>query len=109
LDSLRQKQIDYEEFLMQIASVAKRVHLGTAADTPAAMNTPAKRALYNNLGKNESLALLIDETVHTVKQDDFRGNPAKERMVKAALLPLLGGNAAEVERIFHIIVMQTEY
>lgn len=109
LDNLRQKQIDYEEFLKQISDVAKRVQSGTAADTPAAVNTNAKRALYNNLGKNEPLALLIDETVRTVKQDGFRGNPAKERMVKAALFPLLGGNAAEVERIFHIIVMQSEY
>ncbi len=60
LDSLRQKQIDYEEFLKQISDVAKRVQLGTAADTPADLNTNAKRALYNNLGKNEPLAMLID-------------------------------------------------
>jgi type I restriction enzyme R subunit len=109
LDSLRQKQIDYEEFLKQISDVAKRVQLGTAADTPVDLNTNAKRALYNNLSKNEPLALLIDETVRNVKQDGFRGNPAKERMIKAALLPLLGGSAAEVERIFQIIVMQTDY
>ena len=109
LEDLRQQQIEYEEFLRRIATVAKQVQVGTATDTPIALNTPGKRALFNNLGKNESLALLIDETVRSVKQDGFKGNPAKERMVKAALLPLLGGNVAEVERIFQIILIQTEY
>ncbi len=35
---------------------------GKAADTPEKLNTPGKRALYNNLGKDEALALKIDET-----------------------------------------------
>ncbi|MCK7580578.1 MAG: hypothetical protein MZV65_36325 [Chromatiales bacterium] len=30
-----------------------------------AMNTPAKRALYNNLGKDEALALAVDRAVQT--------------------------------------------
>ena len=109
LDNQRQKQIDYEVFLKQTSDVAKQVQLSTKADTPAALDTNAKKALYNNLGKNEPLAMLIDETIRTVKQDGFRGNPAKERMVKAALLPLLGSNVAEVVRIIQIIVMQSEY
>jgi type I restriction enzyme R subunit len=96
-------------FLKQTSDVAKQVQLSTKADTPAALDTNAKKALYNNLGKNEPLAMLIDETIRTVKQDGFRGNPAKERMVKAALLPLLGSNVAEVVRIIQIIVMQSEY
>jgi type I restriction enzyme R subunit len=109
LEDLRQQQIEYEEFLRKIAAVAKQVQVGRATDTPPALNTPGKRALFNNLGRNEQLALLIDETVRAVKQDGFKGNSAKERMVKAALLPLLGGSVAEVERIFQIILMQTEY
>ena len=109
LDNLRQKQIDYEEFLRRIAEVAKQVQIGAAKDTPVALNTPGKRALFNNLGNSESLALQIDETVRRVRSDAFRGNLAKERVIKAALLPLLGNNQAEVERIFPIIVAQTEY
>ena len=109
LDNLRQNQIDYEEFLKQIADVAKRVQVGTAADTPPALNTPAKRALYNNLGNDEALALRIHDTVLRVKPDAFRGNQPKERVIKAELLPLLNNSQAEVERIFLIIVAQNEY
>ena len=109
LDNLRQKQIDYEEFLKQIATVAKQVQAGTASNTPPALNTPGKRALYNNLGNNEALALQINDTVLKVRPDAFRGNQAKERVIKSALLPLLGNSQPEVERIFSIIVAQPEY
>jgi type I restriction enzyme R subunit len=109
LDDLRQKQLDYEDFLKQISDIAKRVQAGTAADTPVTLNTPAKRALYHNLANDESLALNIDEAVRRVRPDAFRGNQAKENEIKRALLPLLGNDPVEVERIFLIISAQLEY
>ncbi len=57
------KAIEYEEYLKRIAELAKRVEAGQAEDTPKALDTPGKRALYNNLDQNEELALRIDETV----------------------------------------------
>ena len=73
------------------------------------INTPGRRALYNNLGKNEELALQIDEAVLKARPDDWRGHPMKEREIKRALRPLLGNSAEEVERIFSILVQQKEY
>lgn len=109
LDHLRQQQINYEEFLKRIADIAKQVQVGTAKDTPVELNTAGKRALFNNLSGNEVLALQVDEVVKRIRPDSFRGNLAKERVIKAALMPLLGNDQAEVERIFSIIVAQTEY
>ena len=43
------KAIEYEEYLKRIAELAKRVEAGHADDTPEKLNTPGKRALYNNL------------------------------------------------------------
>jgi type I restriction enzyme R subunit len=108
LDDLRSQQIDYEEFLKRIADVAKRVQQGKAEDTPIALNTPGKRALFNNLNNDEALALKIDEVIRRVKPDSFRGNLAKERVIKAELFSILGSES-EVERIFQIIVNQSEY
>ena len=108
LDDLRSQQIDYEEFLKRIADVAKRVQQGKAEDIPIALNTPAKRALFNNLNSDEALALKIDEVVRRVKPDSFRGNLAKERVIKAELFSILDSES-EVERIFQIIVNQSEY
>jgi type I restriction enzyme R subunit len=61
------------------------------------------------LNKDEGLALKTDEAVRRVRPNSFRGNQAKENVIKAALLPLLGEDRAEVERIFLIIKAQKEY
>jgi type I restriction enzyme R subunit len=73
------------------------------------LDTPGKRALYNNLGKNEDLALRIDDTIKRVRPDSWRDNGGpKEKLIKAALYGLLQ-NIAEVERVFLIIKAQAEY
>jgi type I restriction enzyme R subunit len=56
-----------------------------------------------------ALALMIDETVRRVRPDDWRGHQAREHEIKRALLPLLGDNLNEVERVFLIIEKQKEY
>jgi type I restriction enzyme, R subunit len=72
------------------------------------LNTPGKRAIYNNLNQNEELALRIDETVKKTRPDGWRGVQARERVIQAALYGVLQ-DAAEVERIFLIIKAQQEY
>ena len=109
LADLKAQRIDYEEFLKRVADVARKVQSGKTDETPERLNTPGKRALYNNLGGNEELALKIDEMVRKVRPNAFRGNKAKENVIKGALLPLLGNDAAEVERVFLIISAQAEY
>jgi type I restriction enzyme R subunit len=102
------KAIEYETYLKQIAELAARVHAGQAEDTPETLNTPGRRALYNNLGQNEELALKIDEAVKKTRPDGWRGIQAREQVIKAALYGVLQ-DESEVERIFLIIKQQTEY
>jgi type I restriction enzyme R subunit len=106
---LKAQRIDYEEFLKRVGALAKTVQTGKTDSTPEALNTSGKRALYNNIGKNEGLALAIDETVLRVRPNSWRGNQARENVIKAQLLPLLNGDKSEVERIFLIIKAQAEY
>ncbi len=124
--------IEYEEYLKQIAELAKRVEAGLAEDTPAELSTPGRRALYNllkqqaaspgahllaqpsatygNAGDNEflNLALKIDNAIKHVRPDGWRGNQARENIIKAALYEILH-NFEEVERLFLVIRRQTEY
>ena len=126
------KAIEYEEFLKRIAELAKRVEAGQAEDTPEQLNTPGRRALYNNLmqvapsgdaghvaypsapyesaTKDEllELAIRIDETIKHTRPDGWRGVQTKENVIKAALYGLLR-DVTEVERIFPIIEKQREY
>ena len=102
------KAIEYEEYLKRIAELAKKVEAGQSDETPKTLNTPGRRALYNNLNQNEELAIKIDEVVKQVRPDGWRGIQAREQVIKAALYGVLQ-NVAEVERIFLIIKQQREY
>jgi type I restriction enzyme R subunit len=108
IQARKAQAIDYEAYLQRIGELAKRVGAGQAADTPQTLDTPGKRALYNNLGQNEDLALRIDEAVTRNRPDSWRGVLAREQVIKAALNDVLQ-DVAEVERIFLIIRAQTEY
>ena len=102
------KAIEYEEYLRKIADLVKKVNHGKAEDTPETLDTQAKRALFNNLGRNELLAIRVDETIRKVRPDDWRGVQAREQVIKAAIYGILQ-NESEVERIFLIVKAQGEY
>ena len=127
------KAIEYEEYLKRIADLAKKVEAGLAEDTPEQLkNSPALRALCNNLKKARGtparadrvaeapagytasgdpvldLALKLDAAVRRVRPDGWRGVQAREQVIKAALYDILR-DEAEVERIFLIIKAQGEY
>jgi type I restriction enzyme R subunit len=126
------KAIEYEEYLKRIGEVVRQVEKGTCPGTPTELDTPGKRALYNNLrtpdratgaataagedpeayvasgGPALDLALRIDEVVKEARPDGWRGVQAREQVIKAALYGVLQ-DVAEVERIFLIVKAQTEY
>lgn len=72
------------------------------------VDTPGKKAVYNNLGENEELALQIDAGVKSSRPDDWRGVEAKERTIKAAMYAVLHDEET-VERLFLTIKNQREY
>lgn len=100
--------IDYEEYLKKIAAIAAKVQLGTKSTTPSTLKTPALRALYNNLGENEALALKLHENINEYKPNGWRGIDTRELTVKQAIYRVIG-NEKETERIFEIVKKQAEY
>jgi type I restriction enzyme R subunit len=102
------KAIEYEEYLKRIAELAKRVEAGQAEGTPEQVDTPGRRALYNNLNKDRDLALKIDDAVRQTRPDGWRGVQSREMVIKRALYDVLQ-DVAEVERIFLIVKAQREY
>ena len=102
------KAVEYEEYLKRIAELVQKVEAGKAEDTPAALDTPGKRALFNNLGRDEARALQIDAAVRAARHDDWRGVQAREQAIKAALYGVLRDKDA-VERVFLIVKAQAEY
>lgn len=104
----KEKAENYEAYLKKIEELAKKVQTGKSGSTPSSLQTNGQRALYNNLGNNEALALKIDSVVKNIRPDDWRGVQPRENVIKKALWEILNDDA-EVERIFQIIVNQREY
>ena len=102
------KALEYEAYLKRIGELIENLSQGKGDTTPAKLDTPGKRALYNNLGQNEDLALKIDEAVKANRPDGWRGVEPKERAIKAAIYGILK-DKDEVERLFTIIKAQAEY
>jgi len=124
------KAIEYEEYLQKIADVVNWVDAGFTNDTPEQLKkSAALRALYDNLKAKGSeyvaaepitdapysmdpvldLVMKLDDTIRMVRPDGWRGHQPRENTIKAAILPLLGHDVAEVERIFLVIKAQGEY
>lgn len=104
----KQNAIEYEKYLKEIAELANKVVTGQKDDMPAALDTPAKRMLYNNLGEDEALVLQVDAAVRDNLSDDWRGNHAKESYILNALYEILQ-DEDETFRVFSLISNQQEY
>jgi len=127
------KALEYEEYLMRVADLAKKVEAGFSEDTPQELKvSPGRRALYNSLrvqnGSPErddlvaepaapylgpgdpvlAQALELDAALKEARPDGWRGVPAREQVIKKTLYDILK-DTAEVERLFPIVKAHDEY
>jgi len=108
------KAINYERYLKKIVEFVKQLkNPSETSNYSKKLNTSAKRALYDNLDKNESLALVLHENITEYKPDGWRGNTLKEKKIKKIItneLEKVGkDDSKEVERVFELVKNQNEY
>ncbi len=112
LDSLikqrREVALDYEKYLAELMALAVQVHKPGGVDYPQSLNTGAKRALYDNLGKDEDLALAVDYAVLSSKKDGWRGHKVKEKEVRYAVKRVLNEEPLAGD-IFELVKNQSDY
>ena len=113
LDSLiiqrREKAVEYEHYLAELIALAGKVQKpGGGTDYPKTLNTGAQRALYDNLGKDEDLALAVDYAVLSTKRDDWRGHKVKEKEVRYAVKLALNDDAL-TDTVFDLVKNQNDY
>ena len=80
----------------------------SSAAYPKILNTQAKRALYDNLGKDENLAIMLDEAIRYTKKDSWRGNPFKEKEIKNIVKTHIEDENLRIT-IFELIKNQDDY
>jgi type I restriction enzyme, R subunit len=106
----RQHQAEeYEQYLARIVELARQVQNPTSLTAyPKLLNTRARRALYDNLGKNEKLAVALDDAIQRKKKDGWRGNRIKEREVRYAIYEVLKDEVL-TNGILELVKNQDEY
>ncbi len=87
LDALIQERkkgaLDYKKYLEKIVTLTLQVKGGpNAADYPKSLNSPAKKALFDNLFQNEALALAVDNAIRGNLQDDWKNSAIKIRATR---------------------------
>lgn len=82
----KSEALGYKKYLEKIVELTRKAKNPTAgASYPKAVNTAARRALYDNFGRSEAFALQVDEAVRAFRQDDWRANIFKVRKLRGAI------------------------
>ena len=121
--------LDYKTYLAKVVELAKRAGNADTARYPLVINSPARRALFDNLRDwpglasllaqshiadtggataAETAALRVDAAIRTAKKDDWRGNRFKEREVRNAIKSVLPDDDL-ADRLFEIVNAQHDY
>lgn len=87
----KEQAIDYKNYLEEIGAFIKKFtgYNQEGINYPAILKSKAQKALYDNLGENEDLALKIDKEIRIRKKDSWRGDIIKEREVKNIIKQVL--------------------
>jgi type I restriction enzyme R subunit len=105
----KEETISYQEYLMKIKDLATQITKPEEANNyPDILDSPAKRALYDNLDQNEILALALDSVILDNAQDGWKSGGIKQKKLKIAINKLLQ-DEAKSEQLLKIIEAQNEY
>ncbi|TFE46414.1 HsdR family type I site-specific deoxyribonuclease [Paraburkholderia dipogonis] len=114
LDALIEKRkadaLAYEEYLAELVNLAKKAKNPTSGSAyPASLKTTEQKALYDNLDKDEALAVNVDHAVLVARQDDWRSNTMKTRKIRNAIRLVLGEDDQRIDAILDLVKSQHGY
>ncbi len=114
LIKLRNEEAEaYEKYLEEIVKLAVKIKKPeTSNEYPSSINTQAKRALYDNLDRDEQCTIAMDSAIIYGKHDDWEGTLSKEKHLKNKVVkPVLEeyDKAEKLDPIFEVIKQQREY
>ncbi len=110
----REAAIEYSNYLQRIIDLSGIVKQpAITKNYPTTLNTDAERALYDNLGKNETMVVELNNIILKTKKDGWRDNPQKTKAVRLAIINVLGkhdvADELEIQRIMDLINSQHDY
>lgn len=108
LEDLKQHTQEYKEQLSQLVEILREMR-GSKKEYPADINTDGKKALYDNLGKDETLALRTYLAIKENAEIGFRENKMRLRALQKAIERVEGMPADKVEIVINIAIHNPEF
>ncbi len=118
LNQLLQEQKDgklqYKQLIEKLIDKLKEARSSVKTKYPVTIDTKGKQALYDNLNKDEKLALQVHNTIKANARDGFRDMDGsgirKMRALRRAVEGVLQGVESErIDDIMQLVVAQREY
>lgn len=120
VEERRQEVTEYREMLEKYASLLTDIeHPERNQQHPDTIRkSSALCALYDNFGQNEEYASALHNAVLNSRQDHFRGNVIKERLIKGEIFKTVlafepslsrGEQMKKVDEIYAVVKEQAEY
>lgn len=113
LQEQKDGKIQYKELIKKLIEKLKEARSTIKTKYPATIDTKGKQALYDNLGKDETLALRVHETIKANARDGFRDMDSsglkKMKALRRAVERVLQGVEVNIDDIMQLIVAQREY
>lgn len=111
IEQRRKQALSYQEYLEQIRALASKVAKPeqSGSSYPATMDTQAKRALYDNLGRDEVLTTKIDSAIRFTKKADWVGDRFKEREIANAVREETSGYEVDIKQVMELAKAQKDY
>jgi type I restriction enzyme R subunit len=109
INERKRQALDYKKYLTKIVALTKQVsNPATSSGYPRTMNSKAKRALFDNLNRDEKLATDLDAEILRTRQDGWIDNKQKRKMVRNVIANFIT-DENEIDRIFELVKNQAEY
>ena len=105
---MKQETAEYKETLRKIVDIVRELR-GSRKEYPSGINSDGKRALYDNLGNDETLALRTYIAIKENAEVGFRENPLRLRALKKALSKVEGLSEDKIELVLNIAKNNPEF
>jgi len=111
IEERRKQALDYKEYLLRVKELSVQVLNPGGIDPksyPTSVDTPAKKALYDNFEADPLWVTKVDTAIRTAKKADWIGNPQKERELAGAIYKAIDDDD-RIEQIVELAKNQYEY
>ena len=107
LEEYQHEKIEYKELLKNIKALAEEIRKGEEVDPR--INSEGKKALYDNLGKNLDLALMLNGVIEANAAHGFRTSEVRKKKLLIAIKNALAGTIFDPEKILNIVIHNPEF